>query len=170
MIWHLLAVFISGLSFGGIAYMLRKLSRERLPKWLIPVFAGTAMIGYLAYYDYTWYDFKRSQLPAEAVVIEEHRGTSFFKPWSYLSAAVNAFTAYDGKYTLQDLGGERVVEYIAYEFSKDPTERMHTRIHILNCSRLERVSIDPDNPRQVQRISTIDPASPIFALVCTGRP
>ena len=51
MTWHLLAVFIIGLCLGGMSFFLRKVSRNRLPSWIIPVSAGVGMLGYLAYYD-----------------------------------------------------------------------------------------------------------------------
>ncbi|MDY0073854.1 MAG: hypothetical protein RBR77_14570 [Thauera sp.] len=169
MTWHLLAVFISGLSLGGIAYLLRSLSRQRLPKWLIPAFAGAGMLGYLAYYDYTWYDFKRSQLPAGALVFDTTRGSSFFKPWSYVSPAINAFSVADGNFRAQDQAGTQVVEYLAYEFSKDPVERMRTRLHVLNCSSFERVSIDPEHPQAKAELSRISSADPVFVAACEGR-
>ncbi len=169
MTWHLLAVFISGLSLGGIAYLLRSLSRQRLPKWLIPAFAGAGMLGYLAYYDYTWYDFKRSQLPAGAIIFDTAHHSNFFKPWSYASPAINAFSVADGNFRVEEQAGAHLVEYLAYEFSKDPVERMRTRLHVLNCSSLERVSIDPEHPQAKAELSRISNADPVFVAACEGR-
>ena len=51
MIWNLAGVFIIGLCTGAFGYLLRKLSKNRLPKWIIPIAAGGGMFAYLAYYD-----------------------------------------------------------------------------------------------------------------------
>ena len=101
MIWHLLAVFIFGICAGSLAFLFIKISRNKLPKWLIPVSAGLGMFSYLAYYDYTWFDFKSSQLPKGSVIVEEKRQNHFFRPWSYLLPPVSAFVVLDG--TVKDI-------------------------------------------------------------------
>jgi hypothetical protein len=166
MIWHLLAVFIAGLSLGGMAYLLRQLSRQRLPKWIIPVFASIGMLGYLAYYDYTWYEFKTQQLPADAIVIDSTRNTSFFRPWSYVAPAVSAFRVADGQFTTREQAGARIVEYLVYEFTKDPTEHMQVRLHVLNCERHEVVSVDRKRPENGPYLDPISPGNPIYRKYC----
>lgn len=139
MIWHLLAVFIIGLCVGGIAFFIRKVSRDRLPKWIIPVFAGLGMLGYLAYYDYTWFEFKRSQLPPQAVVIEQGRASNFFRPWSYIVSSVSSFVILDGATRETQLDGQKLVEYIRYEFINDYTERLESKPYVLNCTTAEQL-------------------------------
>ena len=104
MIWHLFAVLIMAVCMGGAAFGLRRLTRGKVPKWMIPVAAAAGMMGYLAYYDYSWYAFKLSQLPPGTTVIAEKRDQSFLKPWRYAYPAVSAFTILDGKFSskLQD--------------------------------------------------------------------
>lgn len=120
MIWNLAGVFIIGLCTGAFGYLLRKLSKNRLPKWIIPIAAGGGMFAYLAYYDYAWFDFKRSQLPEGSVVIQEYREPDFFRPWSYLAPSVNQFDVVDGQYRRHQQEGDTIVEYIVYRFIKDP--------------------------------------------------
>ena len=161
MIWHLFAVLIMAVCMGGLAFALVKVSRNRLPKWLIPASAAAGMLGYLAYYDYTWYDFKRSQLPAGATVIQEKRETSFFRPWSYLFPSVSSFTILDGKFSARTQDGQREVEYFEYTFRKDPIEGLDTRAFVLNCQALERVPFDRAKGQvsgAVEKISQQDPA------------
>ncbi|MDY0249075.1 MAG: hypothetical protein RBR45_03340 [Pseudomonas sp.] len=148
MIWHLLAVFIIGLCIGAGAFALRKLSRNTLPSWIIPVCAGLGMLSYLAYYDYNWFDLKRGQLPAESVVIKQERRSNFFRPWSYVVPSVSSFVVLDGKVkeTLQD--GETLVEYIHYTFINDYIERLESQPYVLNCTSGEQLQV-PQNGKPV---------------------
>lgn len=153
MIWHLLAVFIFGICAGSLAFLFIKISRNKLPKWLIPVSAGLGMFSYLAYYDYTWFDFKSSQLPKGSVIVEEKRQNHFFRPWSYLLPPVSAFVVLDG--TVKDIQqqGHTLVEYIHYEFINDYTERLESRSYVLNCTTGEQLSV-PQNGKPTQ--STVE--------------
>lgn len=69
MFWTFVATVICGLGAAGIALGIRSATRNKAPKWLIPVFAGAGMLGYLIYGEYSWYDHKQSRLPTEAVVV-----------------------------------------------------------------------------------------------------
>lgn len=166
MIWHLFAVLIMAVCGGGLAFGLRKLTRGRVPKWLIPASAAAGMLGYLAYYDYDWYAFKLSQLPADAQVVAEQRDTSFFKPWRYVVPAVSGFTVLDGKHVIREQGGERLVEYIEYRFRADPVEGMDLRAFVLNCQTLERVPFDPEKGQIGSVIEKISTGDAIYQQAC----
>lgn len=174
MIWNLLGVFIIGLCSGAFAYMLYRLSKGRLPKWIIPLGAAAGMFIYLAYYDYQWFDFKKSQLPADSFIYGEQRQQDFFKPWSYIAPAVSQFSVFDGQIKEQNHEGARIVEYQEYRFFKDPTERMQVYQHVLNCRQQERVVIGPirttglgsgsaSKQPQTQALNTDDP---MLAKLC----
>ncbi len=166
MIWHLLAVLIMAICMGGLAFGLRKLTRNRLPKWLIPAFAAAGMFGYLAYYDYAWYDFKRGQLPDGATVISEKREPSFFRPWSYFFPSVSSFTVLDGRFTERVQDQQRLVEYFEYTFRKDPIEGLDTRAFVLNCRTLERVPFDQAKGMVLGAVETIETRDPIYQKAC----
>lgn len=144
--WHLLAVFISGFSLGGLAFLARKLTRNKLPPWLVPVAAALGMFGFLTIYDYTWYDTKTEQIrltqPAnEVVFFDQKRERSFFKPWSLLAPAISSFFIFDGKFSTSLRDNEVLVEYFLYEFIKDPIERQQVYMAVLNCTTQERAII-----------------------------
>lgn len=166
MIWHLFAVLIMAICMGGLAFFLVKLSRNRLPKWLIPVFASIGMMGYLAYYDYGWYEFKRSQLPEGSVVIQEQRQTSFLKPWRYAFPAVSSFTVVEGKYSVSEQNRQRLVEYLEYTFRSDPIEGLDTRRFVLNCNTLERVAFDREKGQISGPVEKITEAHPVYRQAC----
>lgn len=166
MIWHLLAVFIFGICAGSLAFLFIKLSRNRLPKWLIPVFAGIAMLSYLAYYDYTWFDFKRSQLPAESVVVEEGRASNFFRPWSYAVPPVSSFVVLDGNVKESQQQGQRLVEYIRYEFINDATERLESQPYVLNCTTGEQLAVPQNDKRTTSKVELIPRDSLLYKQLC----
>lgn len=166
MTWHLFAVFIIGLCLGGIAFFVRKASRNRLPKWIIPISAGIGMFGYLAYYDYTWFEHKRSQLPAGSVVVEQGRTASFFKPWGYLIPSVSSFVVLDGQVKVTQQQGQTLVEYIRYEFINDATERLVTQAFVLNCTTAEKIALQPANSKAVSQVEHVPRDSLLYQQLC----
>lgn len=177
MIWHLLAVFISGLVLGGFAYFFRKLSRDRLPKWIIPVAAGLGMLTYQAFYNYTWYDFKVGQLheqalmqeqaPERYVILESKRSSDFFRPWSYVYPAVNYFTFVDGDYRYFEQEGEQLVQYIRYEFFHDYVDRLQNQPYLLNCTKAEQVKLDSEGEMVAPfKLEKLDRSSILYQELC----
>jgi len=167
MIWHLLAVFIFGICAGSFAFLLIKISRNKLPKWLIPVFAGLGMFSYLAYYDYTWFDFKSGQLPEGTVVVEEKRHNNFFRPWSYVIPPVSAFVVLDGEVKETQLQGQTLVEYEQYEFINDYTERLETKRYVLNCTTAEQLQVQqPNSPKVTSKVEPVERDSALYKKLC----
>lgn len=151
---------------GGLMFLARKLSRNRLPKWLISASAGAAMIGYLAYYDYSWFEFKSGQLPDEARIVATYQTKSFFRPWSYVSPSTNAFTVFDGRSQRVEQDGQMLVGYFLYTFHKDPLERLETHSYLINCDRMERATIDKTQSEKAPKIHKINPSDPIYQELC----
>lgn len=136
MIWHLLGVLISGLACGGIAFMFIKLSRNRLPKWLIPIGSATGMLAILMVFNYSWYNDKLELLAykkVEAEVISTKRETNFFKPWGYVYPAISQFTFLDGKSQVQHLDGRKLVQFNQYTFYQEYKDRIETKFYLLEC-------------------------------------
>lgn len=166
MIWHLLAVFIIGLCVGAFAFALRKLSRNKLPSWIIPVCAGLGMLSYLAYYDYNWFDLKRSQLPTVSVVIEQDRASNFFRPWRYVLPSVSSFVVLDGKVRETQQDGETLVEYIRYEFINDYIERLESQQYVLNCTTGEQLTVPQNGNRAASKVELVARDSLLYKQLC----
>lgn len=147
-------------------FFLRKLSRNRLPKWPISVAAAAAMFGYLAYYDYTWFGFKSGQMPSDATIVSTQRNKSFLRPWSYIRASTNAFTVFDGRSRTAVQDGEKLVEYYLYTFYKDPIEGVKTKSHLMNCSQMERATFDKEKPEQTPQIEKISRSDVMYQKLC----
>lgn len=95
MLWELIATVFAGLGAAGIALLLRKISKNRAPRWLIPVFAGAAMLGFQIQSEYTWFQHTASRLPAGVIVIKKIEQQTALRPWSYLYPQTSRFIAAD---------------------------------------------------------------------------
>lgn len=166
MIWHLVAVFITGLGCGGIAFLAMRISRGRLPTWIVPVAAGVGMLGYQIYYDYSWFDFKQSQLPEGAVVIESSRTSISWKPWTYLLPLTTRFSLIDDHAQIHERDGERIVHYMRYTFFKEYVDRLETRSYLLNCASAEQVQVDETGGAVVSGVEKIERSSRIHQHFC----
>ena len=95
MFLELVATFVIGFGAAGIILILNWISGRRLPRALLPIGAGLAMIGFTIWSEYNWYPRTLSQLPEEVVVLIENEKTAFYQPWSYLKPYVDRFAAVD---------------------------------------------------------------------------
>ena len=93
MLWELLATVFAGLGAAGIALALRAFSRRRVPAWIIPVFAGSAMLGFQIYSEYTWFSHQKSLLPGEVLVVRQVKETAPWRPWTYVYPQTVRFVA-----------------------------------------------------------------------------
>lgn len=95
MLWELIATVFAGLGAAGIAMLLRKLSANRAPRWLVPVFAGAAMLGFQVHGEYSWFDHQQSRLPEGVIVVKTVTEKAIWRPWSYLYPQTLRFIAAD---------------------------------------------------------------------------
>lgn len=98
MVLELIGAIMVGVGAGGVAHMLVRLGRGRLPGWLVPGAAGAAMLGYAVYMEYSWAGRIVDQLPAEATVVSQNSITSWFRPWTYVWPLTNRMTVLDHRF------------------------------------------------------------------------
>ena len=97
MFWELVATVFAGLGAAGIALLLRKLSAQKLPRYLVPVFAGLGMLGFQIHGEYNWYSHQVSLLPEGVLVVKAVEEKINWKPWTYLKPQITRFMAVDVK-------------------------------------------------------------------------
>lgn len=95
MLWELIATIFAGIGGAGIALLIRKLSKQTAPKWLVPVFAGTAMLGFQVQGEYDWYKHQASLLPEGVIVVKAVEEEVPWRPWSYVFPQTMRFIAAD---------------------------------------------------------------------------
>lgn len=167
MIWNLIATLVAGLGAAGIALMLRSLSRKKLPKWIVPVFAGLGMLGYQIYTEYTWYEFKRGQLPAGAEVVDVSSDSMIWRPWTYLKPMVVGFTVIDADSVRDTLvGNDRVVEFMLYRFERSYVEQVTHHTQLLNCENGEMFQLDEARKPLLNSRVVLDSGAAVRRRVC----
>lgn len=167
MIWHLLALAVAGLGAAGIGALLRALSGKRLPKWIIPIFAGAGMLTYQIYYEYNWFEHKQTQLPAASQVVELEQEGVFWRPWTYMFPMTVGFTVVDTEEIAQtEREGQRISQFILYKFDKEYVDLVSHQTHLLNCTTAELVPMAEDGTLRAAAMRRVEPDGPLYQAVC----
>lgn len=95
MLWELIAVFVAGFAGAGIMLALVKGTGGRLPRWLVPVAAGAAMLVASIANEYGWYDRTEAALPDGFAAVTVNESRAFWRPWTYVVPMVDRFIAVD---------------------------------------------------------------------------
>jgi hypothetical protein len=168
MLWTLLAIGVAGLGAAGIAMLLRKLTGNRLPKWIIPAFGGLGMLAYQIYYEYSWFDYQLQRQPPESVIVASETGEVFWRPWTYFWPMTTAFTVLDSKSLLrEDAVGNDVVAFNLYRFEKQHVDRVSHQPHLLNCTTAELLPLDAQKKPLLQQMKRIDREGELYRRACS---
>lgn len=168
MFWTFVATVFCGLGAAGIALGIRAATRNHAPKWIIPVFAGLGMLGYMIHGEYTWYDHKSDLLPEEAVVVDTETDGILWRPWTFAFPYVTAFSTVDTESISQDTANPDIVRFTLYRFEQKLTDAISHRVHILNCQSRELVPIGSDGTPRVDNMKMLDTTDRLLTTVCTS--
>ncbi|MGP9798670.1 hypothetical protein ACT3UJ_15105 [Halomonas sp. 86] len=168
MIWHLIAAIFAALAAAGIGLILRNLSRNRLPKWIVPVFAGLGMLGYQIHVEYSWFEHKQQQLPESSVIVSSATGTEVWRPWTFVFPITTQFSVVDSDNIItRDIEGDQVVEFILYQFIRRHTDFVSTQPYLLNCESRELVPLSNEaGEAQLSELRLLRETSTLLATVC----
>jgi hypothetical protein len=168
MIWHLVALVVAGLGAGGVAMALYHLSRKKLPKWIIPVFAGVAMMAYQINFEYSWFEHKQQLLPAGSVVIDSNATSMVWRPWTFAWPMTTSFTILDANsLELMEAPEEfRVVRFMLYRFEKEYVDQVYPSGWLLNCNLAEQVGVNLDGTINASRRQLLSRDSLLYQQVC----
>lgn len=101
MLLEFMAMVVAALGAAGIAHLLRRLSRGRLPKWLVPASAGAAMLSFAIWSEYSWFGRVTGELPEGVEVVSTTAVGVPWRPWSYAFPVTEAFVALDHRQLAQ---------------------------------------------------------------------
>lgn len=101
MFWTLLTTMIAGVAGAGIGLVLRSISRNWLPKGIIPVAAGVTMITATAGTEYSWYPNVVRTMPEDLVILSERRQQAWYQPWTFIQPWVRGFVSYSPADTVE---------------------------------------------------------------------
>lgn len=116
MFFELIGTIVAGVAVALLVWALSRTLKGRLPKWLLPVAAGGAMLLATVSSEYGWYDRTQSRMPQGFVVAETIEETSFYRPWTYFAPFVSRFVAVDMATMRQhpNQPAQRIVDLVFY--------------------------------------------------------
>ncbi len=173
MFFELIATLFVGLGTAGLVMLARKVSRGRLPRWLTPSLAGVAMIGFVIWSEYTWYDRTQATLPDGVSVAWKNEERQVYRPWTYLAPMTDRFIALDlaTMRTHPDLPGQRMLDlYLMGRWA--PIRQVRV---VMDCDRNLRADLAEDarisDSGAIENASWVAMAAddPVLQAACRGR-
>lgn len=168
MIWHLVAAVSAALAGAGIALVLRNLSRNRLPKWIIPVFAGLGMFGYTIHYEYTWFETKQARLPEGAVIVSSEEGHMLWRPWTMILPMPLSYTVLDNADAqVEDTSQGRIARFVLYRFKKEHlTSTVTSGKHQLVCVERVMFRLNEAGQAKIETMIKLEVDAPLYQTIC----
>jgi hypothetical protein len=173
MFWALLTAIVAGFAGAGIGLLLRSASGKRLPKGIIPVAAGLAMLVATIGTDYGWYENTLRTMAPDLVIVSERQQQAWYQPWTYVRPWVRGFIGYSPAETVETAGGSGI-----YVVQLRRQERWQPQIvlpALVDCDAGARAEILPETtfsetgePAGVTWLD-VGPDDPILNAVCGGR-
>lgn len=172
MIWHLIAAIVAAVAGAGIALLLRSLTRKRLPKWIIPVFAGLGMLSYTIHYEYTWFEAKQARLPEGTVVVASEKGEMLWRPWTMMYPMPLSYTVLDrANAQIQDTDQGRVARFVLYRFDKQHLmSTVVSQRYQLICAEKAMFKLNDAGQAKVETLTELQADSPLFQRICSADP
>ncbi|WP_217476060.1 hypothetical protein [Stutzerimonas stutzeri] len=168
MIWHLIAAIVAAVAGAGIALLLRSLTRKRLPKWIIPVFAGLGMLSYTIHYEYTWFEAKQARLPDGTVVVASEEGQMLWRPWTMLYPMPLSYTVLDrANAQIQDTDQGRIARFVLYRFDKQHLlSTVASQRYQLICTEKAMFRLNDAGQAKADSLTELEADSPLFQQIC----
>lgn len=142
MLWTLIAAVFAGLAGAGIGMGLRKFSGGRLPKGIMPVCAGAAMLASTFAMEYAWFPNNLDDLPADAVVLSTREVQAFYQPWTYVTPWVRGFIAFSPGDTVETANGSNI--FVIQAHVRERWQPAIIRPALVDCTQMARADIAAD--------------------------
>ncbi|MBJ7539293.1 hypothetical protein [Marinomonas transparens] len=170
MLWELIATIFAGMGGAGIALFFRKISKQKAPKWLVPVFAGIAMLGFQIQGEYDWFDHQTSLLPDGVVVVKTIQEEAPWRPWSYIYPQTLRFMAADVANAAKNEVDPNLVLVDLYFFERRQTaKRVPQIVDCLQGARTDFTkSFSTDVKTNNSQWRQLDANDPLLNAVCAG--
>lgn len=92
---ELIATIVAGFAGAGLAMVLNIISGRRLPRWIVPIGAGLAMLATTIVNEYTWFDRTVEGLPEGLTIAQTVDEQSWVRPWTQAFPYTKRFVAVD---------------------------------------------------------------------------
>jgi hypothetical protein len=172
MIWHLVAAISAALAGAGIALVLRNLTRNWLPKWIIPAFAGLGMLAYTIHYEYTWFETKQARLPEGSVIVSSEEGHMLWRPWTMLFPMPLVYTVLDGANAqVEETSQGRMARFVLYRFEKQHLiSTVKSGSYQLICDEQVMFRLNDAGEAKFESMTKLDADAPLYQATCAADP
>ncbi len=139
MFLELIATFVAGFGAAGAVLLLNRLVKGRLPRWLMPVAAGAAMIFTTISSEYGWYGRTKADLPEGLIIAQTVENRTAYRPWTLINPYIDRFVAVDAQSlkTHTDHPDKRLIDL--YFFGRwSPINRLAS---LVDCTTHQRASL-----------------------------
>ena len=169
MFFEFVAAIVAGFLGAGLALVANRLSGGRLPRWIMPVAAGAAMIAYTIWSEYTWFDRTVAQLPDDMEVTLVNEASALYRPWTYVAPLKDRFAALD--HASMQTNPEVPDQRIATMFFFGRWSPVRSVPMIFDCARgrqapLATVTFDDKGAASAALWSAPDAENPAIAAAC----
>ena len=170
MFFEMIAVIVAGFAGAGIALILNKMTGGRLPRWLMPVVAGAAMIAMAIFNEYDWYPRTVGGLPEGVEVAVTAGESALWRPWTLVVPFTSRFIAVDTD-SLREVEGEAPLRVIdIYAFARwQPTRAQRVAV---DCAGGRRADLGSEVRLADEALAgaifrEVGAADPVVAAACT---
>ncbi len=170
----MLIEFVAAVAVGfgafGLAMLARRLTGNRLPRFVPPAAAGIGIIAFTIYGEYAWFGRTAAALPEGVEVARTAGEPAWFRPWTYAAPFVNRFSAVDvaSARTNEALPGQVMVDlYLLARHT--PTRKVRLLVDCVDGRQAvlpPDVSFDADGTPEGVDWVPIGRADPVRSIVC----
>lgn len=134
-----LATIVAAFFGAGIGLMIRKLTRQAAPKWVVPVMAGLGMIFVSVWQEYDWYPRLEAGMPQGAVIAQTGDVSAPLRPWTYLFPMINEAYVVDTRRNLRNPANPDILVTQVLHFKR--WNRTRDALVAFDCANSARVGI-----------------------------
>lgn len=168
-----IAIAISAAVAYLMVFALNRLLKNALPRWLMPVAAGLALIAATINLEYSWFERTSGSLPDNIEVVYSAKEASVFRPWTFIKPLTTNFVAVDTANLISNTERPDVVVATTLHYAR--FAKMNPIPAVFDCEggRMSPVPnlegfLSGDNIDKVTWINRgMD--DPLVAAVCKGR-
>ncbi|WP_323771864.1 hypothetical protein [Antarctobacter sp.] len=163
MFLELIAVFVAGFVGAGLMMILSSLTGRRLPRWIVPLGAGAAMLTAGIASEYSWYNRTAQSLPDGLSIAQTVESRALWRPWTYLFPLTDRFVAVDTGSPLKNAETEGLYLVNLYFYGRwRPNQIVQVMVDCTGFRRADPVLGDGSPPLW----RDVGPDDPVVKTVC----
>lgn len=170
MFWSLVTAIFAGFAGAGIGLVLRNLTRQRLPKGIIPVCAGLAMLASTVALEYGWANGTRATMPSDLVIVSTRQQQAWYQPWTLIRPWVRGYIGFAPSENAETAPGSGIT--VVQLRIQERWQPQIIRPALVDCANARWADLDPGTQLD-ETGQPIDaawretgPADPLVSAVC----